>query len=129
MRWLVDECVDAALVESLRLSGHDVVAVSDISLRATDMEVMNHADSEGRLLLTEDKNFGDLVFRQSRPVPGIVLLRISTVHRERKAERLLACIDRFADALIGQYTVIEEGRFRTRPLLLARALLRGPQIR
>jgi hypothetical protein len=68
------------------------------------------------LLLTEDKDFGDLVFRQGRPVPGIVLLRIDPSRRLQKAARLMAAIDRFGDGLIGRYTVIEEARFRSRPL-------------
>ena len=119
MRWLVDECVDAALVELLRQAGHNVTAVAEIAPRAIDSQVMSLAEAEGRLLLTEDKDFGDLAFRQARRVPGIVLLRISTVHRQRKAERLLAVIDRFADGLFGHYTVVEEARFRSRPLLVS----------
>ena len=119
MRWLIDECVDAALAAQLRDAGHDVLCMSDIAPRATDVEVMNRADSEGRLLLTEDKDFGDLVFRQARPVPGIVLLRIDAAQRSRKGQRLLAAIDWFGDTLIGRYTVIEDARLRSRPLWLA----------
>ena len=70
MRWLIDECVDAALVALLRESGHDAVYMSDVAPRATDVEVMNRAHRESRLLLTEDKDFGDLVFRKARPVPA-----------------------------------------------------------
>lgn len=84
------------------------------------MEVMNRAQRENRLLLTEDKDFGDLVFRQARPVPGIVLLRIDTSRRLLKAPRLLAAIEQFSDTLLGRYTVIEEARIRSRPL-------RGPK--
>ncbi len=116
MLWLVDECVDAGLVEQLRQYGHDVVYMSDVAPRASDAEVMNRAEHEVRLLLTEDKDFGDLVFRQRRPVPGVVLLRIGVLQRERKSERLLAAVERFGNTLFGRYTVIEEWRFRARPL-------------
>ena len=116
MRWLLDECVDLALVELLRQAGHDVTYVSDIAPRASDMEVMTRAESEARLLLTEDKDFGDLVFRQARPVPGIVLLRIGAMQRHLKPERLTAAVDQFGVSLFGRYTVVEEGRFRSRPL-------------
>jgi predicted nuclease of predicted toxin-antitoxin system len=118
VRWLIDECVDAALVALLRESGHDSVYMSDVAPRATDVEVMNRAHRESRLLLTEDKDFGDLVFRQARPVPGIVLLRIDSARRAHKGARLLAAIDRFGDNLLGRYTVIEDARFRSRPLRL-----------
>ena len=116
MRWLIDECVDVGLVEQLRQSGHDVVYMSDVAPRASDADVMNRAESETRLLLTEDKDFGDLVFRQRRTVPGIVLLRIGAMQRHQKAERLLAAIGRFGTTLFGRYTVIEASRFRSRPL-------------
>src|SRR3974390_876150 len=116
MRRLVDECVDAALVDRLREAGHDVVYIADIAPRASDSTVMQRADDEDRLLLTEDKDFGDLVFRQSKPVPGIVLLRIGAEHRQHKAARLTAAIERFGATLFGRYTVIERARFRARPL-------------
>jgi len=76
VRWLVDECVDAGLATLLFESGHDVVYMSDVAPRASDPDVLNRADREGRLLPTENKDFGDLVFRQARPVPGLVLVRI-----------------------------------------------------
>ena len=116
MRWLVDECVDAALVARLRETGHDAVYMSDVAPRTTDAEVMDLADRENRLLLTEDKDFGDLVFRQAKSVPGIVLLRIEAPRRARKGPRLIAAIGRFGETLFGRYTVIEDARFRSRPL-------------
>lgn len=116
MRWLLDECVDADLVTLLRESGHDVVYIADVAPRTKDSEVMNRADREDRLLLTEDKDFGDLVFRHSLPVPGLVLVRMDPSRRARKGPRLLAAIDRFGDTLFGRYTVIEDARFRLRPL-------------
>jgi predicted nuclease of predicted toxin-antitoxin system len=61
VRWLIDECVDAALASLLRESGHNVVYMSDLASRAPDPEVITRADRENRLLLTEDKDFGDLI--------------------------------------------------------------------
>ena len=84
MRWLIDECVDAALVVQLRESGHDVIYMTDVAPRATDAEVMSRANRENRLLLTEDKDFGDLVFRQAKTVPGVVLLRIESARLSHK---------------------------------------------
>ena len=92
MRWLVDECVDAALVELLRELGHDAIYMSDVEPRATDAEVMRRAVNEDRLVLTEDKDFGELVFRQAKPVPGLILLRIESARRSLKWPRLLAAI-------------------------------------
>jgi predicted nuclease of predicted toxin-antitoxin system len=116
VRWLVDECVDASLAALLREFGHDVVYMAEVAPRTADTEVLNYAVHENRLLLTEDKDFGDLVFRQARPVPGIMLVRIEPPRRSRKRARLLAAIDRFGDTLFGRYTVVEDARFRSRPL-------------
>jgi predicted nuclease of predicted toxin-antitoxin system len=116
VRWLIDECVDEVLVADLQAAGHDVVYMSDVEPRATDAEVLKRADRDNRLLLTEDKDFGDLVFRQALPVPGIILLRIDSSRRSLKPARLRAAIERFGDALLGRYTVIDESRFRSRPL-------------
>ena len=80
---------------------------------------MQLAEHEARPLLTEDKDFGDLVFRQAKPVPGIVPMRIDPRHGASNAERPMAAIDRFGDGLLGRYTVIEDARFRFRRLRIA----------
>jgi predicted nuclease of predicted toxin-antitoxin system len=66
VRWLVDECVDAGLVSHLRAAGHDVVYMAEVAPAASDAKVMTLAQAETRVLLTEDKDFGDLIFRRGR---------------------------------------------------------------
>jgi predicted nuclease of predicted toxin-antitoxin system len=116
MRWLADECVDAGLVLHLRAAGHDVAYMAEIAPAISDAEVLARAHAEDRLLLTEDKDFGDLVFRRGRPVPAVVLLRIDPAMHELKKKRLAAAIDRFGEKLHGRYTVVEASKFRARPL-------------
>ena len=60
MRFLADESCDFAVVRALRAVGHDVAAIAEISARATDEVVMEFAIREGRSLLTEDRDFGQL---------------------------------------------------------------------
>ena len=116
MHWLADECVDAGLVLHLRALGHDVLYTAEISPAITDAAIMARAHAEDRLLLTEDKDFGDLIFRQGRSIPGVVLLRTDPARHELKKLRLVAAIDRFGEKLHGRYTVVDEARIRTRPL-------------
>lgn len=116
MRWLADECVAAPLVRFLRTTGHDATYVAKSAAGLSDLDVVNLASREMRLLLTEDKDFGDLVFRRERAVPGIVLLRIGHENTSLKAVRLLAAIEQYGEGLFGRYTVIEGGRFRSRRL-------------
>ena len=116
MLWLADECADAGLVTSLRQAGHDVAYMMELASGATDAETIVLAQRARRLLLTEDKDFGDLVFRQARPVPGLVLVRIEPLQRAAKWPRVWSAIERFGEGLYGHFTVIELARFRSRPL-------------
>lgn len=116
MRWLADECVAAGLVEALRADGHDVAYVAEVAPRAIDPDVIERSRAEDRLLLTEDRDFGDLVFRTKQKVPGLVLIRIDPRARALSSARLAAAIRSFGDRLLGRYTVVEESRFRSRPL-------------
>jgi predicted nuclease of predicted toxin-antitoxin system len=116
VRWLADECVAAPLVALLRTDGHDVLYVAEAAAGLSDPDVIALALREKRLLLTEDKDFGDLVFRRGREVPGVVLMRIDSDNSVLKAERLTAVIERYGEGLFGRYMVIEEGRFRSRRL-------------
>lgn len=116
MRWLADECIDAALVAGLRSGGHDVVYMAEVEPAANDIEVMARAQREGRLLLTEDKDFGDLVYRHGGQAPGIVLLRLDPAMHTLKKQRLDAAIARFGDALFDRYMIVEAARFRSRPM-------------
>jgi predicted nuclease of predicted toxin-antitoxin system len=118
MRWLADECVSALLVAQMRQAGHDVLYVAELTPGATDVEVTARASAEGRLLLTEDKDFGELVVRRRWPVPGIIILRTGTDQAAFNWTRLEAAIAQFGEALSGHLTVIEEARLRSRPLRL-----------
>lgn len=117
MRWLADECVSALLVVQLRAAGHDVTSVAEEASRTEDEAVLELAASESRLLITEDKDFGELVFRQARRAPGIVLLRIDPSLPERRWERLRMAIEQLGEHLFDHYTVVEMDRLRSRPLL------------
>jgi predicted nuclease of predicted toxin-antitoxin system len=116
VRWLADECVAAPLVMRLREAGHDVLYVAEMAAGAGDQDIIALAQSEDRLLLTEDKDFGDLVFRWARPIPGVVLVRIAPERAALRADRLAAAVARYGERLFGRYTVVEAGRLRSRAL-------------
>ena len=116
MRWLADECVAAPEVAFLRATGHDVLYVAEAAAGLSDLDVIGLAFQEKRILLTEDKDFGDLVFRRQEPVPGVVLMRIDSEDLELKTTRLAAAIERYGAELFGRYMVIEDRRLRSRPL-------------
>lgn len=117
MRWLADECVSAVLVNRLRDAGHDVLYVAEFLSGATDPAVLELANSQRRVLLTEDKDFGDLVIRSRRVVPGVILLRLDAEAGDEKWRRLRTAITELGDRIGGRYIVVDAKRIRSRPLL------------
>ena len=75
MRVLADENIDPDLVGWLRDQGHDVLSIREAARGAPDTRVLALAVEESRVLLTADKDFGELVFRHGLPATGVVLLR------------------------------------------------------
>ena len=71
MRFLADECCDFAVVRCLRAAGHDVLAVNEFRQRSVDNELLDLAVADDRILLTEDKDFGWLVFAARVDSPGL----------------------------------------------------------
>jgi predicted nuclease of predicted toxin-antitoxin system len=116
LRWLADECVDAGIVASLRAHGHDVLYTAEDFAGVSDETVVALANGQNRLLLTEDKDFGELIFRRFRKVPGLVLVRIETAMTHAKWSRVQAAVDRPGVDLVGRYTVVETDKIRSRPL-------------
>lgn len=118
MKLLADENIAAPLVAELREEGIDTSYVAELASGITDDEVLEVARSEGRLLLTEDKDFGELVFRIKRHLPGIILLRLPIEPRgqEEQRERVREVLRREAGKLNGHYTVIGQHRVRIRPM-------------
>lgn len=115
MRFIVDESTGMAVVELLRRRGHDVLAVAEIMHQAADPDILAVALSENRVLITNDKDFGELAFRSLQSHHGVPLLRLrdeSTANRVRVVEAIL---DRFMDRLPEHFVTATESRVRIRP--------------
>lgn len=85
MNLVADESIDGPIVERLRASGFEVVAVADVSPGLGDDEVLSLANDRQAVLLTGDKDFGDLVFRLGRVSAGVILVGLSGLKPRRKA--------------------------------------------
>lgn len=77
MNLFADESVNAALVRRLRQEGHDVLYAHESSPGAPDNQILDSANREHRVLITFDKDFGELVFRQGLITTGVLLVRLS----------------------------------------------------
>ncbi len=116
MKFLADESCDFIIVRALRQQGYDVTTISEISPGIDDPSVINRAIHENRILLTEDKDFGELVCSLKKPVKGDVLIRIDVHKRHLKWPCLKRLINDHSSKLEGYFVVVEVGKFRFRDL-------------
>lgn len=116
MKFLADECCDKALVEVLREDGHDVLYATESLQGEPDEIVLARAFSENRLLITEDKDFGELVYRLKKPTQGIILLRFDISDRDFKIPRLRELLKHESQKLFGSFVVLETEKVRIRSL-------------
>jgi predicted nuclease of predicted toxin-antitoxin system len=116
MRFLADENFPAAAIRALGAAGSDVVWIGTAAPGSSDSEVLARAAREGRILLTFDKDFGELAKASTLPAAcGVVLLRLPMPAPE-KIGGLLADLILGRDDWAGHFSVIEPGRVRMRPL-------------
>lgn len=116
MRFLADECTDTQLVEQLRVDGHDVLYVMETMRGESDDAILDRAYQEQRILLTEDKDFGELVFRLRKPAICVVLLRFAPGEEARKLLRLRELLAESAETFANTFIVVEPNNMRIRPL-------------
>lgn len=114
MKFLADESVDRQIVERLRQDGHLVRYVAEMEPGVSDDIVFASANQESALLLTADKDFGEMVFRQRLHTHGIVLIRLAGLSPSRKAEIVTSAINRHATELPRAFAVIAPGALRIR---------------
>ena len=114
MNLLADESVERSVVESLRRDSHQVLYVAELAPSIVDEEVLREANDRGSVLVTGDKDFGELVFRQRLVPSGVVLLRLAGLANATKAEIVAEVCRTRAAELIGSFTVISPGQVRIR---------------
>ena len=117
MQLSTDENFPYHAAEALRQQGHDVLWVHDAMPGASDDAVIARAGAEQRLLLTQDKDFGQLVFVLGwrHAVLGVVLFRLASPSPAVLARRIVAALENGPD-FTGQFAVVEETRIRLRAL-------------
>lgn len=114
MNFLADEGVDKPIVDLLRSSGFDVHYILETRPGSLDEEVLRIANEENRILLTQDKDFGELVYRQRQVHQGIVLIRLGTTPAAEKAKVVNFVLLEYGDRLQQAFTVIQANAVRIR---------------
>lgn len=112
MRLLADESCDAPIWRALRTAGHDVLASVESSPGAADPVILAQAAAERRVLLTEDKDFGQLVHASRQASAGVILLRYPFAARQTLTVELVELVQIRAADFTGCFVVVQPGRVR-----------------
>jgi len=118
MRIVADEGIERPIVVRLRTAGHDVIHIAEIARGITDPEVLELANQKEALLITYDKDFGDLVFYKQYHTQGVMLVRLpETLSSLEKAEIVIDVISERQDELFHAFSVIAVNKRRTIKIL------------
>ena len=112
LRFLADESCDFAVVRALRAEGYDVLAVSEVMTRSDDRALIQQANLEKRILLTEDKDFGWLVFVSHAESAGVILIRFPGNARHAMARAVEQVVREQGDKLLNAFVVVQPGHTR-----------------
>lgn len=114
MKFLADENVDRQIVDGLYREGYIVSYIADMEQGISDDAVLEMANKEGALLLTADKDFGELIFRLHRLSAGVVLVRLAGLSSAKKTEIVVPIIKKHSKELIGSFAVVTPSGIRIR---------------
>lgn len=112
LRFLADESCDSVVVRSLRASGYEVLAVSEYMSRSDDRDLIEKAAREGRVLLTEDKDFGWLVYVSQVESAGVILIRYPGNARATLGKVIARLVQEREEEIIGKFIVVQPGYVR-----------------
>jgi predicted nuclease of predicted toxin-antitoxin system len=114
MKMLADESVDYQIITKLREMGFEVSSITEQSAGISDDDVLRIAQETEAFLLTEDKDFGELVFRLQKVHFGILLIRLSGLASDEKTKITTSAFQKEASNMQKAFCVLTEDRLRIR---------------
>jgi predicted nuclease of predicted toxin-antitoxin system len=113
LEFVADESCTGSVIKALRIAGHDVIWIAETSAGSPDEAVIEQAMQSGRVLITEDRDFGELVFARTYSTAGVLLIKFRGRARDSKPNAVLEAIEKKQNSLRSGFTVVEPGRVRT----------------
>lgn len=112
MRFLVDECTGSKVAKWLRDENYEVFSVFDEARGMTDDEILTKAFVENWILITNDKDFGETIFRERRGHHGIIFMRLDDERAMNKIKVLEQLLESYAEKLPEQFVIVTETKVR-----------------
>lgn len=112
LKFIIDECIGPRVAHWLQENNYDVVSIYDDLRGTNDDSVLLKAISEKRILITADKDFGDMIFQKQLKHSGIILLRLSDERAINKILVLERLLKEFFDHIYGNFIVATEKSVR-----------------
>lgn len=114
LKFLIDVGVSKVAEEWMRSEGYNVLTVREIDPRMSDVDILSLAVAEQRILITMDKDFGELVYHSGQPHAGVLLLRMEEATSLEKIAAIRQILAIHADKLVGHFCVYQNQRLRVR---------------
>jgi predicted nuclease of predicted toxin-antitoxin system len=105
---LADENIDYPVIKTLRKKGFEIISILEEKPSISDENVLDFSIKIGAILLTNNKDFGDLVVRQGLPHSGIILLRLKKNNLDEISQIIINVLTKFGENLTTQFTVIRD---------------------
>jgi len=117
MNFLADESADREIIDQLSRYGHAVLYLTAMEPGLPDGAVLHKANQETALLLTADKDFGELVFRLNRLTHGVILIRLAGISPPEKAKFVSSAIKKHSSEFHNSFSVITPNAVRIRQII------------
>ncbi len=114
MKFLVDVGVGKKVENWLKGNGFDVLSVRDIDSRAKDVQILRWAVDQQRMIITMDKDFGELVYNSGMHHAGVLILRLEDADSDTKVEVTKKILAKYFDKIESHFCVFQDGRLRIR---------------
>lgn len=112
MRFLVDECTGSGVAKWLRNQGYEVFSVFDEARGISDEQIIKKVWIENWILITNDKDFGEKIYKEKREHKGVILLRLQDQRLLIKIEILEKLLRKYYNQLADNYIVVSETKIR-----------------
>ncbi len=116
MKFLVDVGVSNKVEKYLKDDGFDTKCIREIDPRLKDIEIIDIAAKDNRVIITMDKDFGELVFKSSQAHAGVLLLRLENENSNSKVEIVKSILENYSKELNNNFCVFHKGKLRIRKI-------------